>query len=84
MSLQQDIARIDAELALLEKTVSERSRPFNETHNQQTSTPAYVRNPAVNRESDSGMVSQSPILENEVPPTILRNINAENAVYPPV
>ena len=38
----------------------------------------------VHRESDSGMVSQSPILENEAPPNILRNIDAENAVNQPV
>ena len=47
-----------------------------------------MRNPDVNRESDSGMVSQSPIiglnLENEAPPCKLRNyINAKNAVDPP-
>ena len=83
MSLQE-IARIEAELALIEKTVSEISRPFNETHNQQTSTPVYVQIPAVNRESDCGMVSQSPIvgldLENEAPLSILRHINVENVV----
>ena len=62
MSLQREIARVAAELAILEKTVSERSRPSNETHNQQTSTSVYVRNPAVSRESDLGMASLNLII----------------------
>lgn len=82
MSLQQEIASIEADLALMKKTVSERSRPFNETHNQQTSTPVYVQIPAVSRESNCGMVVQSPIvglhLKNEAPLNILRHINVEN------